>query len=400
MLLQLSTDIGFHFELLRMLGTSRSQGSDVAEILNVCERVRAGDFESWYTEFHDLADWVESTIAGGRRYDDTTLRDAYFRIARYRFASSFYLTGNWDDERNYTTWKRWASYFNKAGALMDIPAERYTLKADGFSVPVILLRASLDDTPRPCLILGNGLDGSMEAMLHFHGFAALERGYHVVLYEGPGQTTVVREQQKGFIHNWEAVVTPVIDWLYQLPFIRKQAIGLLGVSLGGYLAVRAAAFEHRLAAVMLVDAIYDVSVSIKAILGENVIQHDGKDADAFRAALQKHTEDNTTARWLANQIRWAWRTETVYEALQQSKLMTLAGTLDKVECPVFVADAEHDSLVQSDQPPLVAYGLGKLATYKKFTHRESAEAHCHLGAYVYANQVIMEWFKDQITLPN
>lgn len=398
-MLQLSTDIGFHFELLRMLGTSRSQGSDVAEILNVCERVKPGDFESWYTEFNGLADWVESTISGGRQYDRITLRDAYFRIARYRFASSFYLTGDWNDSRNYTAWKQWTSYFDKAGALMDIPPERHVLKADGFEVPVILLRASLDDTPRPCLILGNGLDGSLEEMLHFHGFSALERGYHVVLYEGPGQTTVVRDQGKGFIHNWEAVVTPVVDWLYTLPFVERRGIGLLGLSLGGYLAVRAAAFEHRLAAVMLVDAIFDVSVSVKAIFGEEVSNNEA-DVELFQTKLEERMRSNSTARWLANQIRWAFRTSTVHEALQECKKMTLAGVLDRVECPVFVADAEHDSLVTSDQPPQVAEGLGKLATYKKFTHQESAEAHCHLGATVYANQVILEWFKDQIILPN
>ncbi|KIV88976.1 hypothetical protein PV10_08600 [Exophiala mesophila] len=399
-MLQLSPDPGFHFELLRMLATTRTQGSDVAEILNVCERIIPGDFESWYNEFDALANWVESTVSEDRDYDRATLRDAYLRVSRYRFASSFYLIGDVKDERNWTTWREWTKYFDKAGQLMDIPLERHSIDTGDFSIPLILARCSLDDTPRPILILGNGLDGSIEEMLHFHGLAALERGYHVLLYEGPGQTTVIRDQRKGFIHDWERVITPIVDWLYPKNFVRRDAIGLMGVSLGGYLAVRAAAFEHRLAAVILIDGIFDVSSSVKAIFGEEAMKHDNKDIDQFHKALEARGRENTTALWLANQIKWTFNTDSAHEALQQVKKMTLEGILHQVKCPVFVADAEHDSLVASNQPTLVAEGLGKRATYRKFTKKESAEAHCHLGASVFSNQIFLEWFKDQIRLPN
>ncbi len=399
-MLQLSTDTCYHFELLRMLATARAYGADVAEILNVCDQVKAGDFESWYEQFNALAKWVESTVSAERDYDKATLRDAYFRISRYHFASSFFLTGNVADPRLTSSWKQWTRYFDRAAATFDIPPERHIICADGFKVPVILLRASVGDTPRPCLILGNGLDGSMEEMLHFHGLAALERGYHVLLYEGPGQTTVRREQGLGFINDREKVITPVLDWLKLLSFIDPDRVGLLGLSLGGYLAVRAAAFEHRLAAVILVDGIFDVSTSIRSIFGKRAIQSENNDVDQFHRDLDLRCSSDTTAAWLANQIRWAFKTKTTHEALQKTKQMTLSGILDKVKCPVFVADAEHDSLVDSGQPPLVAKGLGQRATYKKFTKEESAEAHCHLGATAYTNQVLLEWFKDQVSLPN
>lgn len=400
-MLQLSPNNHFHFELLRMLATTRTYGSDVAEVLNVCERVKPGDFESWYEEFHQLAQWVESTISARRVYDKVTLRDAYFRISRYHFASSFFLTGTPSDPRNIDSWKLWAGNFDKATSQLDIPAERHTLDAGDFQVPVILLRASRDDQPRPCIVLGNGLDGSMEEMLHLHGFAALERGYHVVLYEGPGQTTVRREQGLGFIHDWERVVSPILDWLDPLPFVESTKVGLLGVSLGGYLAVRAAAFEDRLAAVILNDAIHDVADGVEEIFGEKAMQHEAAgDLDRFHEELERESRTNTKLHWLANQLRWAFATNTTHEALQKVRKMSLTGILDRVKCPVFVGDAEHDLFIKSEQPPLVAKGLGKWATYKKFTKAESAEAHCHLGATVYMNQVMLEWFKDQIQASN
>jgi predicted esterase YcpF (UPF0227 family) len=262
---------------------------------------------------------------------------------------------------------------------MDITPERHETDVGDFQIPFILLRASRDGALQPCLNLGNGSDRSQEEMLHIHGFPALERGYDVVLYEGAGQTTVIRGQRKGFVHDWERVITPIVDWLWTLPFIEKNSIALLGVSLRGYLAMRAACFVHRLAAVILNGGIFDVSVSIKSIFGEEVVKHDGKDVDEVHKQLEDRCQSKGTAKWLANQIKWAWKTTTPYDVHQESKKITLEGIIHQARYPVLVCDAEHDSLVTSDQPPLVAQGLGKLATYRKFTSEESADAHCHLG---------------------
>ncbi|KAK1089603.1 hypothetical protein LTR48_000363 [Friedmanniomyces endolithicus] len=64
---------------------------------------------------------------------------------------------------------------------------------------------------RPTLTVGNGYDGCQEEMVHVIGFAALERGWSVITYEGPGQPTVCRNQNLGFGTEWEKVVTPVVD---------------------------------------------------------------------------------------------------------------------------------------------------------------------------------------------
>jgi pimeloyl-ACP methyl ester carboxylesterase len=400
-MLSLSPDPNFHFQLLRMLASVRSSAADVGELLNICEKIKPGDFESWYDEFDGMARWVKSTIEPEHGLDKVSLRDAYYRISRYAFASGFYLTGNEHDERLIKVWKDWTLYFQKAANLMDIPPEHSTLQADGFTVPVMLFRASLDDRPRPCVILGSGLDGSMEEIFHFYGPGALERGYHVVIYEGPGQTGFRRAQGLGFIHDWERVVSPVVDWLGPLPFIDSSRVSLLGLSLGGYLAARAAAFEHRLAAVILIDGIFDVFQSANALFGSEVMQYDQTDTDQFHRELELKGQSSTSIKWITGQFKWAFTTATAHEALQKIKRMTLAGgILDQVQCPVFVGDAEHDLYVASSQPPLVAAALGKKATYKQFTKAESADAHCHVGATAFQNQVIYKWLDEQIALPN
>ncbi|KIW11197.1 hypothetical protein PV08_10497 [Exophiala spinifera] len=393
---RLNSDKNFHFELLRILASVRGYGADVAEILNVCEKLIPGDFESWWQNFYDLALWAKSSVQPEDQHDRISLRDAYLRASRYFFAAQFFLHGNPDDPRLTLAWEEWTKCFDKATSVMEIPAERRTLQADGFQVPIIVLRASMDSQPRPVLIIGNGLDGSMEEMLHFHGFQALERGYHVILYEGPGQCTVRRQQNIGFIPEWERVVTPVVDYAETLPFVDVKRIGLLGNSLGGFLAARAAAFEHRLAAVILIDGIFSVYEAVASVIGPQPIQHE-KDGtkEAFYQSLEEQMQHSTHVRWMVNQINWTFNTST-YEVLQRAKKMTLEGIAGNIQCPTFVGDAQHDIFVEADQPQMVAEALGEKATWRKFTAEEGADAHCHVGATAFVNQVVLKWFGDQI----
>jgi dienelactone hydrolase len=97
----------------------------------------------------------------------------------------------------------------------------------------------------------NGFDGSQEEMLHVCGFAALERDFNILTLEGPGQPTVVHEQDLGSRHDWEQVVTPVVNHCEAIADIDASRLGLIGLSFGGYLAPRAAAFEPRIRAVVV-----------------------------------------------------------------------------------------------------------------------------------------------------
>lgn len=397
-MLQLNPDPSFHFELLRVLAAARGLGADIGEVLNVCEKIVPGDFESWYSEFRDLGDWVESTIDEDRD-DKASLRDAYWRASRYHFASGFFFQKESEDNRAATIFEKWRVLFRKGTRHMEIPPEYLTLQGDGFQVPAILFRCAADDKPRPVLIIGNGLDGSMEEMFHMNGIQALERGYHVVLYEGPGQPSVRRAQNVGFIHDWERVVAPIVDHLESLPFVQSNQIALFGNSLGGYLAARAAAYEQRLAAVILVDGLYDMGDVVDSLYGSEIIKlyQDG-DEEGFNNAAIALTKKSTKLRFLINQISWAFMLDP-YRALQSCKKMSLKGIEDKIKCAVFIAGADNDIFDKIDQPGVVKTALAHLGdrvVLKRFTAQEAADAHCHVGATAFSNQVILGWLEKQL----
>lgn len=392
---QLNEDKNFHFELLRILASVRGFGADVSEVLNVCEKLIPGDFESWYIEFRKLAEWVETTI-DENEYDKVSLRDAYWRASRYHFTCGFFFQAEQEDPRALAVYERWVSLFDKGCSMMDIPPERHTLQANGFQIPIMLFRCSLDDRARPTLIIGNGLDGSMEEMLHMNGLQALERGFNVVLYEGPGQPSVRRAQNIGFIHNWEDAVTPIVDFLEPLPFVETTKIALLGNSLGGWLAARAAAFEKRLSAVLLIDGIYDLYSGIAQLIGPDAMRfHEQGDEDRFNEEIRKLMVKSVNLRFLLNQASWAFMS-SFYGFMEQAKKMTLRGIEDKFTCPVFIAGAENDIFDNMDQPGQAKKALGDKAFLRRFTVQEGAEAHCHVGAVAFLNQVILSWLSKQL----
>ncbi len=94
-----------------------------------------------------------------------------------------------------------------------------------------------------------------------------EHGYDIYLFEGPGQGGVLREQGKKFTYKWEKPVCSVLD------YFNLEDVILIGVSLGGMLAPRVAAFEKRISHVVawsifpnfLEVSLYDLPKSVQSI---------------------------------------------------------------------------------------------------------------------------------------
>ena len=100
------------------------------------------------------------------------------------------------------------------------------------------------------VLVGGGWDSTIVDNYFGIGAAALQRGYHVLMSDGPGQGTLLIDEGITLRHDWEKVVTPLVDAVLKIDVVDPKGIVLEPWSLGGYMAPRAGAFEHRLAAVI------------------------------------------------------------------------------------------------------------------------------------------------------
>jgi hypothetical protein len=106
------------------------------------------------------------------------------------------------------------------------------------------------DGAKPTVIINNGSDAQLVDVYAYGAVAALERGYNALIFEGPGQGSLLFEQNVVFTPYWQDVITPLVDYLVKQPKVDANKLALTGWSFGGLLVFRAAAYEHRLAAVV------------------------------------------------------------------------------------------------------------------------------------------------------
>ncbi|KAK1714119.1 Alpha/Beta hydrolase protein [Colletotrichum acutatum] len=376
-MLRLSPDDSFHFELLRLLAHATYGGADVGEVLAIASEITPGDFES----FHDAFD-----SGASKQIDESGLiRDAMFRASTYYRAADFYLHGNWEDPRILSLWGKQTACFDQAISRLPSPGCRSAVKGPGFDIPVILFPA----------LLGNGYDGSMEEMYHQYGAGILERGWNVLCYDGPGQICARRYQGIGFTHEWETVVSPVLDFLETLPIVNMKQIGIVGNSMAGLLAARAAAFDHRIAAVFSIDGLFNLMDTPVFDIEKGLARYSG--VQDFAAAEKIFTDPSvpTTARWALSHGSWAFKVRTPAEYLEKASHFNLKDIADTVQCPIFVADAADDHFFKG-QPEAMRGALGNKAHYVVFTADDAAGDHCHVGAARYTNQVMLDWFEEKI----
>ncbi|KAF4960155.1 hypothetical protein FGADI_1174 [Fusarium gaditjirri] len=381
-MLQIIPDVDFNFNVMTTLATAPYQGADIGEILVAASRIKTGDFESYYQAYYDLATRVnnQAKAIDGKKHP-ISARNAFFRASTYYRSADAFLHGNWSDPRIMSLWKQQANAFDKAMQLLPIPGKRVELQADNFTVPAIFFKT---DKPgrRPTVILGTGYDGSMEDLYHTMGEALLQRGMNAIVYEGPGQPTVRRYQDLGFIPEWERVVTPIVNYVLSRDDVDGSKLALMGFSFGGILASRAAAFEHRLTAVITLDGVFDFGQSMFKQFGPDITElfkaGKKKEVDEEVALVQNNASMPSILRWGIDQGEWSFKTHSAYTLLQKSERFTLKGIMDKIKAPVFVGDGQNDMFFPGQAKELTKQ-LGSRATYHLFETASGAGLHCQVG---------------------
>jgi hypothetical protein len=114
-------------------------------------------------------------------------------------------------------------------------------------MPGYLFRPSTSQDQRRTLIMNNGSD-PITSIWPPVSAGGVARGYNVLVFDGPGQQSMLFERNIPFRHDWEQVITPVVDFLLARPDVDPAGIVLYGISQAGYWVPRALAFEHRIAA--------------------------------------------------------------------------------------------------------------------------------------------------------
>jgi alpha-beta hydrolase superfamily lysophospholipase len=382
--------------LLFYLGESWAGMTDVGEVLETASRINAKDPRSWAREWRRTAERVEAQAvaaeAASHRFSsgELSLRAAsYYRAALHRYMDPYAgevmeLAGKEVDA------------FTKAMKLLGLPVERVGVPYEGTTLAAYWYH--LDDSRRhPAVIIHQGRDAWAEDNFYL-GREALRRGYDCLIVDGPGQGSTLRLQGLTFRPDWEKVIGPAVDWLVARPDVDPEAVGLVGMSMGGALAPRAAEFEPRIAFLVANPGVSNWSLTFDRAL-DKINPAIRKMAASHPAALDALM---TTAGKLSPFLRWGL-TDTMWKhgVKKPSALMVDMGRYDasadlgRIACPTLVIDGEAEEYGDAK----VLYGaLSCPKTYMLFTKSEAAPLHVQTAALALGSQRVFDWIDETIAL--
>jgi FrsA-like alpha/beta hydrolase family protein len=265
-------DESFAFEFVRNLGFMYYGGADLGEMMATAGQMKEGDFESWFEGWDKRARRIlaraDSSLGAGHL---ESARECHLRVSTYSRMAEFYLHGNPADPRILSESRASQKAYAEGAKLTGPTWEAVQIPYQGTTLSGYFYKVDNSGKPRPTLIFHGGLDSSVEALFYFGAAPAVRRGYNCLTFDGPGQGAPVREQKLYHRYDWEAVVTPSVDDALTRADVDGDQLALMGMSLGGYFAARAAAFEHGFKAAVFFNGMWSAHGAIRASMPKDAI---------------------------------------------------------------------------------------------------------------------------------
>jgi alpha-beta hydrolase superfamily lysophospholipase len=364
---ELHPDVSLNFQLNRWAATGGPAW--VADVRPVLDSLRGLD--AWRYTFVRLG---EVALAEGRLLHAAL----HFRCAEFFMVPS--------DPRKEPLRKRLLALFCEAAGVA--PSARRGVPFGNLRLPAWHFPA------RPThgtLVVFGGFDSYIEEF--FPILASFQqKGWSVIGFEGPGQGSVLEEQRAPLVSDWHRPVGAVLD-TFDL-----DDVTLIGISLGGCLAIRAAAFEPRVSRVVAFDVLSDFFDSL-------MTTHPGPAGPFARGllavgadtiidrALPMVARRSPVVEWGVAQACHVFGRERPSQALRAAQALQTGDVSDRVRQHVLLCAGARDHYVPLPQlwGQLRSLSAARSITARVFTAEEQAQAHCQVGNFPLAITTISDW---------
>jgi hypothetical protein len=193
------------------------------------------------------------------------------------------------------------------------------------------------------------------------------------------------------------VLTPVLDQLTARPDVDPGRIAVMGVGQAGYWVPRAAAFEHRIAAVVADPGVVDVSTTMLQQLPHFLVELlDAGDRATFDREMSWALKLSPSTRAM---MQWRMRpygVESPFDFFTAARAYALTeDQLAAIRCPVLITDPEHEQFWPG-QSARMAAALTCPVTVVPFTAAEGADSHCEPAAASLRGEHLFDWLDDRV----
>ncbi|MFX1285879.1 MAG: alpha/beta hydrolase [Promethearchaeota archaeon] len=348
---------------------------------------RVEDLKEVVSKIHSLHDWVHEMrlLADRAKSEKRILNAAYY----YRMTEFYTLPSDSEKSVLYNKFNKLIYQVFKGNLFKDysVPYERGFLPTYRFK--------STKNNSKGTIIVHGGFDSFIEEFFPLATFL-VEKGYEVFMFEGPGQGKALFKHQLNLIPEWEKPVSTILD------FFNLTDVILIGISLGGYLGLRAAAYDHRISKVVVFGVIYDFysarmsTLSLSSRIISKILISLQKDR-LFNSLIQKAMKKDPFVNWSYQQSMYVFGVSTPYEVIKRMKQFNLIKISRLIKQDILLLHGEEDNFI-----PLKMYFKQKKAltaakstSGRIFTAVENASHHCQIGNIKLAFDTIYDWIEGR-----
>jgi len=333
---------------------------------------KINNFEDWKNEMLKMAKKAVS---------ENRLINAAF----YYRAAEFYLL--YDDPDKENLYDKFIDLFNKAFQNDDI--ERFKVPYNETFLPAMKIPAIGER--KGIIVMHGGFDSFIEEFYFWMRYFSAQ-GYDVVAFEGPGQGAARKKYGIPFNWQWEKSAGAILD------YFNLDDVTWLGISMGGWLCFRAAAFEPRIKKVMASGIAFDYMKFpnyFAQLLGKLFFHHFRNFSN--KVSL-KQIKKGGVDGWSISNLMYITDKKTPMEAFDVAEQMSdknIHSEMVKQDVLILTGREDHFIPFKMHKMQVKALTNANSVTARVFTREDQAQNHCQIGNIGLALDVMVKWIEEK-----
>ena len=342
---------------------------------------RFEDMKEAGQKIKSFSDWVKEML---KLAEKAISEERLMNAAFYYRAAEFYIKSIDPEKENL--YDKFIDLFYKAFENAEI--EKHNIPFEEAFLPAIKIQTAVEK--KGTIVIHGGFDSFIEEFYSMMVFFS-NHGYEVIGFEGPGQGAALRKYGLPITYEWEKPTKAILEY-FQL-----EDVTLLGISMGGWLCLRASAFEPRIKRVIATGHAIDYMQSMHPLLQKLhfwCLKHCWNFMN--RMAVMKFEKREGMASWMVDHLKYITKKTQPLDALNfylQLNDQNIHSELVKQD--VLILSGEKDHLVPSKMHDMQLKALinTNSVTGRIFKEEKQAHNHCQTGNIELALETMIDWIE-------
>jgi len=344
---------------------------------------RLEDLKSAGAQINNPDNWKTTMLD---QAEEAVSESRFLNAAYYFRAAEFFLTE--DDPEKEPIHQNFIHYFNEV-----FGDDGHTLIETPYDSSILptIIKPAVTEVEKGTIILHGGYDSYKEELYPLVQYFS-ELGYKVITFECPWMKLPQDDKYPGLDIKWEKIIKAILDHL------SLDDVTLIGISMGGWLSLRAAAFEPRIKRVIASSVSFDVNQYVNPLAQKIASLFFTKFRKFTNQSMINKMKKDSQYNWFVNHLMYVTKHDVPIEAfdiLLQFNEHNLHS--EKVNQDVLILTGKEDHMIPLKMHRLQVQALvnAKSVTDKIFSREDQAQNHCQVGNLGLALEVMANWIEQK-----